>query len=147
MSDVIPGPDDDQIIPIDLDNDGYVADPPKLPGLVVAREEADDVFTHVARDLLDQALRCVRSFGSFQMALSGGHTPFPLYERLMTDPLYRGFPWAKTHLWIVDDVIEQQMHVGAFARRAHLEHLRACLHRGAIERGEVLRLQLSTCNF
>ena len=93
----------EKIAPINLDNAGYVSDPPKLPGHVVARQHPDDVLTHVASDLLEHSLQCVRKFGDFHMALSGGHTPFPLYERLMTDPLYRGFPWAKTHLWIVDE--------------------------------------------
>ncbi len=27
----------------------------------------------------------------------------PFYEQLMTDPRARGFPWARTHLWMVDE--------------------------------------------
>ena len=102
MSDAASDPHE-EIRPVELGNDGYVADPPNLPGHVVARQDPDDVLTHLANDLLDHALQCVREFGHFHLALSGGHTPFPLYQRLMTDPLYRGLPWARTHLWIVDE--------------------------------------------
>jgi len=76
---------------------------PRLPGQVVVREHADDVIDAIAADLLFQAHACVRAFGDFHLALSGGSTPEPLYRRLMLDPLYRNLPWKRTHLWIVDE--------------------------------------------
>lgn len=76
---------------------------PKLPGSVVVRETADEVIDAVAADLYFQALACVRAFGDFHLALSGGSTPEPLYRRLMYDPPYRELPWKRTHLWIVDE--------------------------------------------
>lgn len=76
---------------------------PALPGSVVVRETTDDLIDALAADLLVHAHNCVRTFGSFHLALSGGSTPVPLYRRLMYDPNYRNLPWAKTHLWIVDE--------------------------------------------
>lgn len=80
-------------------------DPPKpaLPGEVVVRETPDDLVDAIAADLLFQARACVRAFGDFHLALSGGSTPEPLYRRLMWDPRLRDFPWRRTHLWQVDE--------------------------------------------
>jgi 6-phosphogluconolactonase len=77
--------------------------PPRLPGEVSASESLDDVIDLLAADLVIHAENCVRQFGDFHLALSGGKTPQPLYERLMYDPNYRRLPWRRTHLWIVDE--------------------------------------------
>jgi 6-phosphogluconolactonase len=67
------------------------------------RDTVDDLIDSLAADLVVHAHNCVRTFGSFHLALSGGSTPIPLYRRLMYDPNYRNLPWTKTHLWIVDE--------------------------------------------
>ena len=76
---------------------------PALPGTVVVRSDTDSIIEALASDLLVHALNCVRAFGDFHLALSGGSTPVPLYQRLMIDPIYRSMPWTRTHLWIVDE--------------------------------------------
>lgn len=76
---------------------------PSLPGTVVVRESVDEVIDAMVSDLFMQATGCVRTFGDFHLALSGGSTPEPLYKRLMYDPALRAFPWKRTHLWIVDE--------------------------------------------
>ncbi|MCC6320980.1 MAG: 6-phosphogluconolactonase [Phycisphaerales bacterium] len=76
---------------------------PKLPGVVVVRESADEIIDALAAEMLIHAHNCVRAYGEFHMALSGGSTPVPLYERLMIDPALRGFPWERSHVWIVDE--------------------------------------------
>ncbi|MBK7404952.1 MAG: 6-phosphogluconolactonase [Phycisphaerales bacterium] len=76
---------------------------PNLPGEVLVRESVDDLIDAIAADMLIQAKSCVRAFGDFHLALSGGSTPEPLYTRLMYDPRLRDFPWKKTHLWQVDE--------------------------------------------
>lgn len=76
---------------------------PKLPGTVVTRPHADDVIDILALQLTTTAVACVRAFGDFHLALSGGSTPMPLYRRLMIDPSFRHLPWDKTHIWIVDE--------------------------------------------
>lgn len=76
---------------------------PALRGSVIVREAPEDLVDALAADLFFQAKACVRSFGDFHIALSGGSTPEPLYRRLMYDPNYRELPWKRTHLWIVDE--------------------------------------------
>jgi 6-phosphogluconolactonase len=76
---------------------------PDLPGTVVVRETGDELIDAAAADIFFQAANCVRAFGDFHLALSGGGTPEPLYRRLMYDPRYRDLPWKRTHLWIVDE--------------------------------------------
>lgn len=77
--------------------------PPALPGTVMLRQEVDEAIDAIAADILIHAHNCVRTFGDFHLALSGGSTPVPLYQRLMIDPRYRELPWKRTHLWIVDE--------------------------------------------
>lgn len=77
--------------------------PPKLPGAAVLRPTADDAIDALAAEMMLHAQICVRQFGGFHMALSGGSTPIPLYERLMIDPALRSFPWEASHIWIVDE--------------------------------------------
>lgn len=76
---------------------------PPLPGVVITAATADDVIDLLAAELVLHAETCVREFGDFHLALSGGNAPQPLYRRLMYDPNYRRLPWRRTHLWLVDD--------------------------------------------
>ncbi len=76
---------------------------PRLPGHVVLSEDADRALDAIGMDIVHHAKACVRAFGDFHLALSGGSTPMPLYERMMIDPAYREMPWRRTHLWIVDE--------------------------------------------
>jgi 6-phosphogluconolactonase len=94
----MPDPGDSSIIPL-------MPAKPKLglPGREVVRESLEEITDAAAADLYSQALACVRAFGDFHLALSGGSTPEPLYRRLMVDPAFRELPWRKTHLWIVDE--------------------------------------------
>lgn len=89
--------------PIGIEKDESTPDAPSLPGEVEVFAEADHALDRLAGELVVHALECVRRFGDFHLALSGGSTPMPLYERLMIDPAYRRMPWRKTHLWIVDE--------------------------------------------
>lgn len=76
---------------------------PRLPGSVIVRATPEDLIDAIAADLFFHSRNCVRTFGDFHLALSGGSTPEPLYRRLMYDPNYRELPWKRTHLWIVDE--------------------------------------------
>ena len=78
---------------------------PALPGTVVVSDSVEELVETMSRDLLAHSLNCVRSFGDFHMALSGGRTPVPFYRHLMIDPNCRGIPWRKTHLWQVAETI------------------------------------------
>jgi 6-phosphogluconolactonase len=87
--------------PYDVEDTG--PPPPALPGHVVVAADADRLLDMLAAELIVQAKACVRRFGDFELALSGGSTPQPLYERLMYDPDARQIPWPRTHLWQVDE--------------------------------------------
>jgi 6-phosphogluconolactonase len=76
---------------------------PTLPGEVVVRPTADELIDCLAADLVIHAENCVRQFGDFHLALSGGATFEQFYERLMYDPNYRRIPWRRTHLWFVEE--------------------------------------------
>ena len=76
---------------------------PPLPGEVFVAETTDKLLDMLAAELVVQATACVHKFGDFELALSGGATPQPLYERLMYDPNCRQLPWRRTHLWLVDE--------------------------------------------
>lgn len=89
--------------PIPLAPDTDDVQGPTLLGRVVVRADRYSVYEVLGAELLACALDRVEKSGEFHLALSGGSTPFPLYEQLMTDPHYRAFPWAQTHIWIVDE--------------------------------------------
>jgi len=76
---------------------------PPLPGEVFVAQTVDQLLDLLAAELVVQAVACQRRFGDFELALSGGSTPQPLYDRLMYDPNCRQLPWARTHLWLVDE--------------------------------------------
>jgi len=92
--------------PTDAGASGYdVAEiqitPPPLPGEAAAAPTLDEIIDTLAADLVIHAENCIREFGDFHLALSGGPTFEQLYQRLMYDPSYRRLPWRRTHLWIV----------------------------------------------
>lgn len=89
--------------PDTYDLDDVPVPPPALPGEVEIEDDPDELIDVIAAELMVHAQNCVRAFGDFHLALSGGSTPMPLYERLMYDPNLRQFPWSRTHLWIVDE--------------------------------------------
>lgn len=76
---------------------------PGLPGHSIVTSTIDELLDFQARDLCRFAVQVVQDHGDFHLALSGGRTPLPLYERLMICPDCRLFPWRRTHLWMVDE--------------------------------------------
>lgn len=80
-----------------------VDDTPSAPAGVVVRPSPEEALEAAATDLYLHAMNCVRAFGDFNLALSGGRTPVRLYQMLMLDPQYRAFPWKRTHLWLTSE--------------------------------------------
>ncbi|MFK7962310.1 MAG: 6-phosphogluconolactonase [Phycisphaerales bacterium] len=76
---------------------------PPLPGQVVLATDADDAIERLGIDLVQHAENCVRRFGDFHVALSGGVHPRKLYRRLMYAPEFRWIPWRRTHLWFTSE--------------------------------------------
>lgn len=76
---------------------------PSLPGEVGVFASLEELLDAVASDLFAQALGCVRTFGDFHLAISGGSLVERLCLRLMVDPKFRSLPWTRTQLWVVGD--------------------------------------------
>lgn len=87
---------------------------PSLPGTVVLRPNEDEALDAAAAEAFTHAIACVRSFGNFHMAVSAAPANEPFFRRLMLDPALREFPWAKTHLWLLDEL---QVHPDDPSRR------------------------------
>lgn len=81
----------------------------------MARSEAHVTARHVvepdvealvgvlARRLCEVARGSAELRGEFHVALSGGTTPWRLYDELVSGPGGAGFPWEHAHVWVVDD--------------------------------------------
>jgi len=63
----------------------------------------DALFDDVATEVVSMALTAVGDRGGLHLALPGGSTPGPFYQRRVIDPRWRAMPWERTHLWIVDE--------------------------------------------
>ncbi|XP_005404092.1 PREDICTED: GDH/6PGL endoplasmic bifunctional protein [Chinchilla lanigera] len=61
----------------------------------------EELISKLASDIEATAVQAVRRFGKFHLALSGGSSPIALFQQLATG--HYGFPWAHTHLWLVDE--------------------------------------------
>lgn len=61
----------------------------------------EELIAKLAHDIEAAAVQAVRRFGQFHLALSGGSSPIALFEQLVS--AHYGFPWAHTHLWLVDE--------------------------------------------
>lgn len=72
---------------------------PDLPGEVVLSESEEELIDAAASDLFLQAMTCVRTFGDFHLAITGGRVQERLCMRLMVDPKFRSLPWTRTQLW------------------------------------------------
>ncbi len=66
-------------------------------------EATAEAAAECAADLVAEAARTsVAERGAFTIAVSGGHTPWPMFQRLRTD---RSFPWKRTVFFQVDERI------------------------------------------
>ncbi len=97
---------------------------PDTPPGVLVRPAVEDVIEAIASDLFLHAMNCVRAFGDFNLALSGGRTHVRLYQTLMLDPQFRAFPWKRTHLWAVSEDVSVPEHesTGALLRDLIASH-------------------------
>uniref|UniRef100_A0A2K6GTL0 GDH/6PGL endoplasmic bifunctional protein n=1 Tax=Propithecus coquereli TaxID=379532 RepID=A0A2K6GTL0_PROCO len=61
----------------------------------------EELISKLADDIEATAVRAVQRFGEFHLALSGGSSPVALFQQLAMG--HYSFPWAHTHLWLVDE--------------------------------------------
>jgi 6-phosphogluconolactonase len=104
-----------------------MSSPSKVPAIGTIRV-FDDVaaLAEGAADLLCE--RATASSGTFVVALSGGSTPKPVYERLARSPWRERVPWPRVH-WVIGDerfvpVADPESNLGMI-RRALLDHVPA----------------------
>jgi 6-phosphogluconolactonase len=86
-----------------------------------------------ARWIAERAVAAVAARGRFDVALSGGTTPRPIYEALAGMEL----PWPKIHVWFADERCVPPDHHDSnyrMARLALLDHVPAVVHRMEGER-------------
>jgi len=86
--------------PIELEREPFA---PKLEDSVQLAPTPEEATAALASDVALQAMACVRRFGCFHLALSGGGPVERLLRELMIDPAYRALPWARTHVWILEE--------------------------------------------
>ncbi len=82
--------------------------PPRLPGRTVTRDNFDNAIDAQLADLYLHAQNCARTFGSFQLAISAGPELESSLMRLMYDLNFREFPWARTRLWMLDEIVADE---------------------------------------
>jgi len=92
-----------------------------------------------ARFIVERAKACVNSQDRFVLALSGGKTPIPLYERLASPEFNAAMPWEKTHVFWGDerciDFDNEASNAGA-AQRALLDRVpipKENIHRAPVQ--------------
>lgn len=91
--------------PLPLDSEGPArVPPPRLPGVVISRTDADAAIDSALADLFMQANGCIGAFGSFHLAVCASGGAEPVLRRLMFDPALRSFPWRRTRLWLTDEL-------------------------------------------
>ncbi|XP_070260122.1 GDH/6PGL endoplasmic bifunctional protein isoform X1 [Myotis yumanensis] len=61
----------------------------------------EELIAKLADDVEAAAMKAVRRSGQFHLALSGGSSPVALFQQLAMG--HYAFPWAHTHLWLVDE--------------------------------------------
>lgn len=74
-----------------------------LPGEVHVTPDADTLFDDLGTVFTSLGVEADDDRGVFHIALSGGTTPWPFYQRLLIDTRFRQVPWERTHIWIVDE--------------------------------------------
>jgi 6-phosphogluconolactonase len=94
-----------------------------------------DTLTDAAAEAVADSLRAaVAARGEFVLALAGGSTPRPLYERLAAAP-YRHLPWDRVHFFWGDercvppDHLDSNYRLAAEALLAHLDLRPEQIHR------------------
>ena len=61
----------------------------------------DSIITKLVQDIQDAAERAISKSGKFHLALPGGSSVLPLFDKLSF--YSSSFPWQQTHLWLTDE--------------------------------------------
>jgi len=74
-----------------------------LPGRVVVEEGPEEVSASAAETIEALSADAIRSTGVFTIALTGGTTPRPLYERLSREPAASRMAWDAWRVYFGDE--------------------------------------------
>jgi len=69
----------------------------------IVESDAEALVLALARRLAEIARDSVARRGELHVALSGGSTPWRLYDELVSGDGAAELPWDRTHVWVVDD--------------------------------------------
>jgi 6-phosphogluconolactonase len=98
-----------------------------------------------AQHLVGAIERAVAARGRCAIALSGGHTPRPIYQKLAEPPLTMRVPWQSLDVYFGDeralrpDDPNSNYRMAADALLNHVPIHRACVHRIEAERSDIER--------
>lgn len=108
----------------------------KIDNLIVSTETATFVDTAAAwiAARIDES---VTERGSCTIALSGGSTPRPVYERLAEPPHRSALPWSKVEIYFGDERCVPPTDIASNYRMAH----KALLSRVSIPESQVFRIE------
>lgn len=93
------------------------------PAITCVLPDLDTLATHVAEWLVDEI---ARTTGPFSIALSGGSTPKPLFERLAEPERSTRIDWSRVHLFWGDERFVPHDHPDSnylMARKALIDHI------------------------
>jgi 6-phosphogluconolactonase len=93
------------------------------PAITCVLPDRETLATHVAEWLVDEI---ARTTGPFSIALSGGSTPKPLFERLAEPERAARIDWSRVHFFWGDERFVPHDHPDSnylMARRAMIDHL------------------------
>lgn len=86
---------------------------------------AEQLVQKLSQDMQKAADEAVKRSGTFHLALSGGSSPIALLQTLSKH--HHGFPWKRTHLWMVDErcvpLADIESNFGSIERHL-LQHVR-----------------------
>ena len=75
---------------------------PSKPEIIITEDPAQ-LATRAAGILMTKAQEGVHQTGFFSVAISGGSTPRGMHKLLAEEPYRSGIPWAKIHIYWVDE--------------------------------------------
>ena len=72
-------------------------------GQLVVAADASELTENAARAFAERAARAIGERGMFCVALSGGNTPRPVYERLAASPYRDDVDWSRVQIFFSDE--------------------------------------------
>lgn len=104
---------------------------------VIIQPDSASLITFTAQRIANMIHATLQLNARFSLALSGGSTPRPLYERLAAEPYASGLDWAKIYIFWGDERCVPPEHTDSNYQMAY----EALLSRVAIPKENIYRLR------